>query len=87
MAISVTASNKYAERTERSIRIRHAVLQVSGLSSGNNTVPHGLPKTPRAVNIEPTSAGPFNEYQSADATNIYINAGGSGTTCNVTVEY
>jgi len=87
MAIAVTTVNTYVDRTERSVRIRHAVLQVTGLASGNNTVPHGLPKTPRSVNIEPNSAGPFNEYQTADATNLYINAGGSGTTCNVTVEY
>jgi len=87
MPIGVTATNAYVDRTERSVRIRHAVLQVTGLTSGQNTVPHGLPKAPRVVNIEPTSAGPFNEYQAADATNIYINAGGSGTTCNVTVEY
>jgi hypothetical protein len=87
MPISVTTVYPYADRTDRSVRIRHCVLQVSGLSAGNNTVPHGLPKMPRVVNIEPTSAGPFNEYQAADATNIYVNAGGAGTTCNVTVEY
>jgi len=87
MAIAVTTVNAYVDRTERSVRVRHAVLQVTGLASGNNTVPHGLPKTPRAVNIEPNSGGPFNEYQAADATNLYLNAGGSGTACNVTVEY
>lgn len=87
MPIAVSPVNQYAERTERSVRIRHAVLQVTGLTSGQNSVPHGLPKAPRVVNIEPTSVGPFNEYQAADASNIYINAGGSGTACNVTVEY
>jgi hypothetical protein len=87
MAIAVTAANAYTDRTERSVRIRHAVLQVTGLSAGNNSVPHGLSKTPRVVNIEPTSTGPFVEYQAADGTNIYVNAGGAGTTCNLTVEY
>lgn len=87
MAIAVTAVKAYVDRTERSVRIRHCVLQVTGLSSGNNSVPHGLPNTPRVVNIEPNSTGPFVEYQAADATNIYINAGGAGTTCNITVEY
>ena len=87
MPIAVNAVNAYTGRTERSVRIRRAVLQVTGLAGGNNSVPHGLPKAPRVVNIEPTSTGPFVEYQAADATNIYINAGGTGTTCNVTVEY
>jgi hypothetical protein len=85
--ISVTPVNAYVDRTERSVRIRHCVLQVTGLASGNNSVPHGLPKAPRVVNIEANSTGPFIEYQAADATYIYINAGGAGTTCNLTVEY
>jgi len=89
MPIAVTPVNAYVDRTERSVRIRHAVLQVSGLANGNNTVPHGLPKTPRVVNIEDTTSagGPFREYQAADTTNIYVNNGGSGTTCSITVEY
>ncbi len=87
MSISVTPTNQYAARTERSLRVRHAVLQVTGLGNGQNTVPHGLPKSPRVVNIEDTSGGPFNEYQAADSTNIYINNAGSGTACSVTVEY
>lgn len=87
MAIQVLPTQLYSERTERNIRIRHAVLQVTGLSSGNNTVPHGLPSKPRVTNIEARSTGPFSEYQGADATNVYIKAGGSGTACNVAVEY
>lgn len=87
MAIAVTAANAYTDRTERSVRVRHAVLQVTGLASGNNSVPHGLPKTPRVVNIEPTSTGPFVEYQAADGTNVYVNAGGAGTACTIKVEY
>ena len=88
MAIGVTAANAYTDRTERSVRIRHCVLQVTGLANGHNTVPHGLPKTPRVVNLEDTSAGgPFSEYQAADATNVYVNNAGSGSACNITVEY
>lgn len=87
MPIGVTPVSAVAYRTERSVRIREAVLQVTGLASGNNSVPHGLPKTPRVVNIEPTSTGPFVEYQAPDGTNLYVNAGGAGTTCSIRVEY
>lgn len=91
MAISVSISYCEATRDERNRRKRRAVLQVTGLTAGvNNIVPHGLPMNPdqfSAVNIEPTSAGPFSEYQPADLTNLYIHAGGAGTACNVVVEY
>lgn len=87
MAISVTPTY-LGQRTDLSgVYLRQAKLAISGLASGANTVPHGLPATPRKVEIEPTSAGGFHETQAADATNIYLTADGSGATCNVYVEY
>jgi hypothetical protein len=48
---------------------RRARLSVTGLTpSGNNMVPHGLPRPPFRVIIEPNVAGGFDEYQPADDT-------------------
>lgn len=54
-------------------------LPISGLTAGaNNTVPHGLPRTPRYLSYRGLG---WSEQQSPDTTNLYINvaAGGSAS--------
>ncbi len=87
MAITVTPSYEYLSQTLEGAYIRKAKLTITGLASGANTVPHGLPAIPIRLVIEPTSAGGFHETQPADQTNVYITADGSGTSCNIYVEY
>lgn len=93
MAVAVTQTNLYFRQTQDGAYIRKAKLAVTGLAAGNNTAAHGLKDvfgngvTPLSVELEPTSAGPFNESQPSDSTNIYVNAGGAGTTCTLYVEY
>lgn len=83
---SVTSFIPY--RDGQGARVASGKLVITGLAAGNNTVAHGLPATPRKVIIEPTSNGPFWEYQAADATNLYLGVGaGGGTAANVYVEY
>jgi len=95
MAVSVSLTEEFLEVTVAGPFIKNGKLSVTGLTTGgNNTVPHGLndgkgnPVTPVTVSIEPTSNNNFYEYQAADATNIYVGVGsGTGTTCNIYVEY
>jgi len=95
MALSVSLTEQFLEETVAGPFIKNAKLSVTGLTTGgNNTVPHGLTDgkgnaaTPLSVSIEPTSNNNFYEYQAADSTNIYVGVGsGSGTTCNIYVEY
>lgn len=88
MAISVTSTYEYLGQTLQGAYIRKAKLMVVGLTpSAANPVPHGLPSVPLNVYIEPTSAGGFHEAQPADATNIYVSADGTGTACDLIVEY
>jgi hypothetical protein len=95
MSVSVSTTEQFIEVTVAGPYVKNAKLGVTGLTiGGNNTVPHGLTDgkgnavTPITVSIEPTSNNNFYEYQAADSTNIYIGAGsGSGTSCNIYVEY
>lgn len=87
MAILVVPTFEYDKQTIQGAFIRKAKLTVTGLASGPNNIPHGLPAVPMNVIIEPTSAGGFHETQPADATNVYVSADGAGTTCNLIVEY
>lgn len=88
MAINVVPNYEYLSQTLNGAYIRKAKLAVTGLApNAANTVPHGLPASPMSVLIEPASAGGFHEASPADATNIYITADGSGTSCDLIVEY
>jgi hypothetical protein len=95
MAISVSITEQFIEETLAGPYIKNAKLAVSGLAvSSNNTVPHGLTDgkgnsvAPVTVSIEPTSNNNFWEYQAADSSNIYVGvSGGTGTSCNIYVEY
>jgi hypothetical protein len=66
-----------------------STLTVTGLTaSADNTVPHGLPRTPAAISYRPQASGGWNEKQAPDALNIYITVAGSGPTSFVLdVEY
>ncbi|PYV31448.1 MAG: hypothetical protein DMG22_16935 [Acidobacteria bacterium] len=93
MAIGTTNVNLYSFREADGPPLRAVRIDVTGLASGNNTVPHGLKDqagngvVPKSVGIEPTSNGTFYEYQAADATSVYVNVGvGTGTTCSIYVE-
>jgi hypothetical protein len=86
MAISVTPTYLDTRQTIQGALIDQAVLVVAGLSEGENSVPHGLIRQPRKVQIEPTSSVVIYEYQAADATNLYLDASAAGG-CNVYVEY
>jgi len=95
MAVSVSLTEQFIEETLAGPYIKNAKLTVTGLTTGgNNSVAHGLndgkgnASTPITVSIEPSSNNNFYEYQAADSTNIYVGVGaGSGTTCNIYVEY
>ncbi len=88
MAITVTPNYEYTRQTLTGAQLNKAKLVVTGLTASSaNTVPHGLPRTPLNVVIEPTSAGGFHETSAADATNIYITADGAGTAVDLIVEY
>jgi len=95
MAVSVSLTEQFIEGTVAGPYIKNAKLTVTGLTTGgNNSVPHGLNDgkgnavTPISVSIEPVSNNNFYEYQAADSTNIYVGVGsGTGTSCNIYVEY
>ena len=95
MAVSVSLIEQFIEETVAGPFIKNAKLVVTGLTTGaNNSVLHGLndgkgnATTPITVSIEPSSNNNFYEYQAADSTNIYVGVGtGSGTSCNIYVEY
>jgi len=95
MAVSVSLVEQFIEETLAGPFVKNAQLIVTGLTTGgNNSVPHGLNDgkgnavTPLSVSIEPSSNNNFYEYQAADSTNIYVGVGsGTGTSCNIYVEY
>lgn len=65
------------------------VLVVTGLTAAAaNTIPHGLPRTPRKVILVPSALGLWGETSAADATNIYVTVGTGGATAGkIYVEY
>jgi len=95
MAVSVSLTEQFIEESLAGPFVKNAKLIVTGLTTGgNNSVPHGLNDgkgnavTPLSVSIEPSSNNNFYEYQAADSTNIYVGVGsGTGTSCNIYVEY
>jgi hypothetical protein len=87
MAIAVAATYLDERQILTGALIDSAKLVVTGLASGNNSVPHGLVRAPRKVQIEPTSSAVIYEYQAADAINIYLNASAASSGCTIYVEY
>jgi hypothetical protein len=72
---------------------RHTqIVPITGLFLGAQTVgateatiAHGLPWTPREIQVVMTSAGTVWKSKASDATNIYLTADDAGRTCEVTV--
>lgn len=60
--------------------VRRGTLNVSGLSTGANTIPHGLGTVPQKVSLNPGAAGLWGTTQPADATNVYVTVGTGGAT-------
>ena len=89
MALVITPSYLYDTQTYVGVPLRRAKLVVAGLSPGQiNNVPHGLPNTPLAVALEPTSNNNFWESAAADASNIYVGVGsGAGTSTVIYMTY
>ncbi len=86
MAVTVTPTYLETYQTIQGALIDKAKLMIAGLASGENTVAHGLIRAPRIVNIEATSSVVVYEYQTSDATNLYLDASAAGG-CTVYVEY
>jgi len=81
MAIAVTPTYYDPDPDIRGTFVGFAKLAITGLTAASgNTVPHGLPRPPRAVLLVPGAAGLWGETQAADGTNIYITVGSGGAT-------
>jgi archaellum component FlaG (FlaF/FlaG flagellin family) len=66
---------------DNGVRESHARLAVTGLvADSDNTVPHGLPRTPRAISIRARASGNVWEKADPDATNIYLHVEAAGPT-------
>ncbi len=87
MAITVTPTYMDTRPVLTGALVDTAKLVVAGLASGQNSVPHGLIRAPRKVQIEPTSSAVIYEYQAADGTNLYLDASAASSGCTVYVEY
>jgi len=94
MAVSATYTTLFSFREERRRLYRHIRVDITGLASGANTIPHGITKreapTQGAVPIDEqvllTSDVAVHRTQAADATNLYYTVdSGSGTTISVFV--
>jgi hypothetical protein len=84
MSIAVTTVKVGGMVTARNANeLARVQLQITGLTAGaSNTVPHGLPYTPRVVTLTAVSAtaGTVQHNAAWDATNLYILVGTAGPT-------
>lgn len=87
MSISVTVKTPgtHVHTTLTGAYRRNESLTITGLTAGaDNTVPHGLPFTPRKVSYRPakdgTTPGGWSETQDPDGTNLYITVNANGST-------
>ena len=63
------------------VRESHSRLTITGMSqTSDDTIVHGLPRTPRAISIRKQGSGDVWEKQAPDATNIYLHVEASGPT-------
>ncbi len=94
MAASATYTTLYTFRLDRRQLVRRIRVDVSGLASGVNAIPHGIVapnnqavgQTPKEEVVLPTSTVSVHRTQAADATNLYYTVdSGSGTTISVYV--
>jgi hypothetical protein len=94
MAASATCTTLYSFREERRRLYRRVRVDITGLTSGANTIAHGINKressSQGAIPIEErvllTSNVVVHRTQAADATNLYYTVdSGTGTTISVYV--
>lgn len=94
MAASATYTTLYTFRLDRRQLVRRIRVDISGLASGANTIPHGIMapnnpsvgQTPKDELVLLTSNVAVHRTQPADSTNLYYTVdSGSGTTISVFV--
>jgi hypothetical protein len=92
MAASATFTTIYQYREERRRLYRRIRVDITGLASGANTIPHGITNrenaavgaTPIDEQVLLTSNVAVHRTQAADATNLYYTVdAGSGATISV----
>lgn len=63
------------------VRESHSRLTINSLTqTSDDTIVHGLPRTPRSISIRKQGSGDVWEKQAPDATNIYLHVEASGPT-------
>ena len=94
MSASATFTTLYSFREDRRRLYRHIRVDITGLASGANAIPHGITErenpalgvTPIDEQVLLTSSVAVHRTQAADATNLYYTVdSGSGTTISVYV--
>ena len=94
MSASATSTTLFTFRLDRRQLVRRIRVDVTGLASGANTIPHGLVatnnqsagQTPKEEIVLLTSNVAVHRTQAADATNLYYTVdSGTGTTIGVYV--
>ncbi len=94
MSASATFTTLYSFREDRRRLYRHIRVDITGLASGANTIPHGITErenpslgaTPVDEIALLTSDVAVHRTQAADNTNLYYTVdSGSGTTISVYV--
>jgi len=94
MSASATSTTLFTFRLDRRQLVRRIRVDITGLASGANTIPHGIVapnnqsagQTPKEENVLLTSNVAVHRTQAADATNLYYTVdSGTGTTISVYV--
>ena len=94
MPVAATYTTLFTFRLDRRQLVRRIRVDVTGLASGANTIPHGITapnnssvgQTPKEEIFLPTSVVVAHRTQAADATNLYYTVdSGAGTTASVYV--
>lgn len=94
MAASATYTTLFTFRLDRRQLVRRIKVDITGLASGANTIPHGIVApnnqsagpTPKEEVFLLTSNVAVHRTQPGDATNLYYTVdSGSGTTISVYV--
>ena len=94
MSASATCTTLFTFRLDRRQLVRRVRVDIAGLASGANMIPHGLVapnnqsvgQTPKEELVLPTSSVAAHRTQPADATNLYYTVdSGTGTTISVYV--
>ena len=94
MSATATYNTLFTFRLDRRQLVRRVRVDIAGLASGANTIPHGIMapnnqsvgQTPKDEQVMLTSNVGVHRTQAADATNLYYTVdSGTGTTISVYV--